>query len=40
MRYKLCKGIYEAIAHLTSERSKLAQLQYKKRHDKVARMVL
>ena len=34
------KNREETVAHLTSEFSKLAQLEYKKRHDKVARIVL
>ena len=32
---RMCKDREETITHLTSECSKLAQLEYKKRHDKV-----
>ena len=33
VRCRMCKDREETVAHLTSECSKLAQLEYKKRHD-------
>jgi len=39
VRCKTYKDREETVAHLTSECSKLAQLEYKKRHDKVAGIV-
>ena len=39
VRCRMCKDRHATGAHLTSEFSKLAQLEYKKRHDKVARIV-
>jgi len=38
-RCRMCKDRKKTLVHLTSECSKLAQLEYKKRHDKVARIV-
>ena len=34
---RMCKTKEETIAHIASERSKLALLEYKRRHDKVTR---
>jgi len=36
VRCRICRDREETVAHLTSECSKLAQLEYKKRHDRVA----
>ena len=34
---RMCKNREETVTHIISECSKLAQLEYKKRHDKVTR---
>ena len=39
VRYRMCKDREETATHLTSECSKLAQLEYKKRRDKVTGIV-
>ena len=39
VRCRMCKDRAETVAQLTSECSKLEQLEYKKRHDKVAEIV-
>ena len=39
VRYRMCKDREDTVAHLTSECSKLAQLEYKKSHDKVTGIV-
>jgi len=37
--YRMCKGRAEIVVHITGECSKLTQLEYKKRHDKIAWIV-
>jgi len=39
VRCRMCKDREDTVAHLTSECSKLVQLEYKKRHDKVAGII-
>ena len=39
VRCRTCKDREETVAQLTSECSKLAQLEYKNRHEKVARII-
>jgi len=39
VRCRTCKDREETVVHLTSECSKLEQLEYKKKHDKVAEIV-
>jgi len=39
VRCKMCKDREETLVHLASECSKLAQLEYKKKHNKVAGIV-
>jgi len=39
VRCRMCKDREVIVVHLTSERHELAQLEYKKRHDRVAGIV-
>jgi len=39
VRYRMCKDREETVVHLTSECSKLAQLEHKTIHGRVARIV-
>jgi len=39
VRYRMLNDRYKTFVHLTSECSKITQLVYKKRHDKVSRIV-